>query len=221
MTVNLISDRCRSVMLERLERFPGEFEFHITASLLSNQTAEFRQVCESLGAKAIIIDLTQGATPTQPMLCGVSSGKPEDVFKTMRKFESELSKSFKIIRIKIEASLKNKGIPKNEIEYDNEDCYFEHHVKIKLDPNMDLDQLALELKSFDAHLSHNAISRDSCFHEYFATQRVKGFGLNEALVQFQKLNSFFESEGIPMTKSIREYNIFDSDINVDAGWMAK
>ena len=76
-------------------------------------------------------------------------------------------------------------------------------------------------RAFEAHLSRNALKIRASHEERFVTQRVKGLGLNKAVMSFKALEKFLCEQGIPVSKSIYEFNIFDSNISLDAGWIVK
>lgn len=215
----LITQIYNSVILKRLEYFQGAYEYHLSASLVPEQAELFKNTCRRLGGRFIIIELGQGNTPIQPMLCKTISGTPINVLDNISYCEAELSKLFDITRVKVEASINNQGIPSKDNVSFPTDCYFEHHVKMELAKDYDLELLQVKLAAHDAHLSRNAYEKAVKAEIRFATQRVKHVGLNQARDKFQTLLHFLKRENIFVIKSIQEFNIYDSNVDLDDGWI--
>jgi len=221
-----------NLLLDRLTQYSGEYECHITvdlapgqlvAGLAAEQFTKFSHCCEALESKSIIIELDAGESPTQPMLCKHLSGVPVDVSQSIYKLVDVLSNDFKVSRVKVEASIKNSGIPQKNSDMIAipVDCYFEHHVKIALADKDDQHVLRSQLMMFYGHLSKNALSKsmDGDIQHRFVTQRFYQTGFYESTVNFHKLLSFIESKNITILSKIQKFNIYDSNVNLDAAWM--
>ena len=79
-------------LLHQLNTYQGQYEYHLTVDLEPNNTQQlhaFETLCSELNAKAIVIQLASGETPTQPMLGQFLEGHPEtvgtrEIFGTLR-----------------------------------------------------------------------------------------------------------------------------------------
>lgn len=211
-------------LLQRLNYFHGHYECHITVTIPPNKQEaleRFINVCHSLKAKPIVIVLNQGQTPTQPMLGKQLIGSPEWVHQEILDLEYTLAQQFEVTRVKVEVSPDTTNLPHNQDKATQlpESCYFEHHVKMLLPNTFDQTVLRKELEQYQGYLSRNAIAKHNDDYEYrFVTQR---FRTSEAKAKqgLQDLLSYLEQQNITVTSTIREFNIFDSQADLDKGWM--
>jgi len=214
-----------SILKERLSFYEGDYESHITVSCDEKQFPLFEEQCALFNAKALIIELHMGATPRQPMLCkrhsNKSSKNPSDSLNDIAMMVESLSKKFAIERVKVEASLRNKGIP-HTLEAASKlaaDCYFEHHLKIDLPNNFDEQALRLIAQQFDGHLSKNPLSKSSDRQKRFITQRFYQCTAEKAFEKLIALQTYLVQSNYQVSQVIQEFNIYDSNIGLDAGWM--
>lgn len=209
------------ILSQRLTDYAGEFESHITVLCDQNQFELFRRRCEEMGAKALVIELNVGDRPIQPMLCKRHSDSASDTLKDISKMIASLASEFEIERVKVEASLSNSGIPTLNSSAENlpVDCYFEHHVKIELPVSFDEEKLRDGVKVYSGHLSKNPLNTDNSKQRRFVTQRFYRSTMQCALSQLEELERFLVEANYEILQVIREFNIYDSNIERDAGWI--
>ena len=134
------------------------------------------------------------------------------------------SKDFQVQRVKVEAGPNNKNIPQSAKDTvdEPEDCYFEHHVALGLKAYMDFDDLKSKFKRYSGYLSKNALKTAPNSGEQirFVTQRFSKIGQLEADAKLKKLIAFAKQQSIDIVRIEREYNIFDSNLQLDHGWMS-
>ena len=111
---------------------------------------------------------------------------------------------FTIVRTKLEAAANNEGVPLAE-------GYFEFHVKVRDERGHELDTIARE---HGGRLSRNGRSGSR-----FITQRVYRADLATAEAQLDGLLAALDSAAISRSGIAREYTIYDSRIELDAGWL--
>src|SRR5262249_57555372 len=98
------------------------------------------------------------------------------------------------------------------------DCEFE--VKALLPAGSEDGRLRALCERHDAHLSRNALKQETQGRwERFITQRAYGLGRTNAEARFERLITALEAEGYVLGGRLREYSIFDSNADVDAGWI--
>ncbi|MDA9003882.1 hypothetical protein N9J26_00155, partial [bacterium] len=116
--------------------------------------------------------------------------------------------------------INNQGIPSSDDAAASlpNTCYFEHHVRMNLSLSTDMHSLRLSLNTFDAHLSNNAFFKSTMYQQHFATQRFRRIGEPHANEKLEPLLRFLSDKGIDVDKVIREFNVFDSNVDMDAGW---
>jgi len=209
------------VLRERLNYFSGQYECHITVCINKSEFAAFKSICESLAAKALTIHLENGDSAIQPMLCKRYAQGAGEVYTDIVYAVSELSKFFKISRVKVEAASTNANIPMTAAECKAlpSDCYFEHHLKLELTSGQDLNTLKESVKQYDGYLSKNALSISGSLEERFVTQRFYNCALQQAEEKLLLLTNFLNENDYKIGKVIKEFNIYDSNALLDSGWM--
>lgn len=215
-----------SQLLQQLQTYQGIYEIHLTIDLPLGDTEaleKFKNHCAELNTKAVIIQLSNGTMPTQPMLSEILQVSPELALQRIQYLAQVLQKHYSLVRVKVEAGLQNTHIPQTTELMTNLDksCYFEHHIKLLLPSTIDLNQLRLNLAHYQGYLSRNAYTKapeKQGFEYRFVTQRYWQ-GNQEAEEQLNKLLDYLKQQAIAAIKVIREFNIFDSHIAVDQGWM--
>jgi hypothetical protein len=209
--------------------FDGDFETHVTvgcddaglddAGLAALET----WAAERNGMKLTHILLSRGRVRSQPMLTfngtGTLSAQRETAAATVRVLSAH---GFHPTRVKIEASPRNASVPQNT---ENAlrlgpEFYFEHHVKLALGSDTDLETLASLVIPHGAHLSWNARRKSAPgVDERFVTQRCHGVGLPEASSQLDSLRDELRGHGYQILSTVQEFVVFDSDASLDAGWI--
>ena len=129
---------------------------------------------------------------------------------------------FQVVRVKIEAMVYNQDIP---VE-DGEVCchpstnYFEFHIKALLPIDTDLKVLESYCTEQGARLSANAFKQiANGYHQRFITLRLYQVGRKSAQARFQALLESLRSHSIQLTQPQQEYTVYDSNLQLDAGWL--
>ncbi|KHD06337.1 hypothetical protein PN36_11135 [Candidatus Thiomargarita nelsonii] len=211
-----------NTLLQRLKTYPGVFECHITVALPPNQPfVQFDQVCKKLGGKTIVIQLANGKTPTQPMMSKILSGDANTVLSQVNALTEGLSRYFSVLRLKIEvkAGISNTALPETteEAELLPSSCYFEYHIKMQLEKGRVLENLRALFAPYHGYVSQNTLEQDSRWEYRFVTQRLR-LSNKAAEEHLSELLAFLKTQNIKVKKVIREFNIFDSHSDLDAGW---
>lgn len=209
------------VLAERLHYYAGAYESHITVLCDEGMFDRFSDRCQALDAKAIVIELNVGDRPVQPMLCKRHLTGSSETLSNIVQMIGALSEEFEVERVKVEASLNNRGIP---LRSDSAvrlpaDCYFEHHVKLDLPNGFDDGELRNQVRKFSGHLSLNPLHTDKSRQRRFITQRFYNSTENQASLKLKQLEEYLEHTDFDVLQVIREFNIYDSNIDRDRGWM--
>ena len=194
----------------------GDFEIHLT--LLADP--RLADVAEAHGLKYTRIVLDRGATPDQPMLTLRARGPLATVVAEGQAWVARLAgDGFTVVRVKVEASPFNAGVPQHDAEVPPE-RYFEHHVKLVLG-TPEIEAARRISGRHTAHLSRNARRGDAGGrHERFVTQRCHGCGRPEARRRLDALVAELTAAGFAIAEVEQEYVVLDSNPAVDAGWIA-
>jgi len=204
--------------------FTGEFETHITVCLNDSDKIERLQdwsIKHRLKCLHIVLD--RGVTASQPMLTRHGKGNLTDELKTASNLSQSLNAAgFSVKRIKIEASVCNQGVPQSNTEalHYSFNRYFEHHIKLLLEPSANTLTLSEIAQRHSAHLSRNVlrIRSDNCY-EQFVTQRCLGVGAIEAQQKLQSLLDEIAPLGHSVIEVEEEFVVYDSNLEIDAGWI--
>lgn len=204
--------------------FTGNFETHITVGLKDLDRVEaLEQWGINHGLKLLHIVLDRGVTVSQLMLTRHGQGSLTNELKTA--FDSSQSlnaEGFTVTRIKIEVPQWNHSVPQSNAEALNHpgDRYFEHHIKLLLEPSADILPLIDLAERHSAHLSRNLFqTRSDQYHERFVTQRCISVGRVEAQQQLQTLLKAIATLRYVAIDVEAEFVVYDSNLDLDAGWI--
>lgn len=221
----MLTDMISTFPTAPLLPFQGLFEAHITVKL-SSDVEQFNSICHSMDIKPIVIQLDRGRVQTQVMTCSRHSGTFQAIWGEVQNITTILkSNDLEITRIKIEAHPDNLGVPSSLLEARelSSENYFEYHLKVLMNP-MDRPKLLSICEKYQAHLSHNAFKiradvTKPLSYENFVTCRSYQLGKKEANQHFEALAQSIQDLGIPILKQFMEYCIYDSNLELDKGWL--
>jgi hypothetical protein len=205
--------------------FVGEFETHYTVCIKA-ETSDLEALRDwgtRHGLKCLHIVLDRGESVSQPMLTGRGHGtlcgeraKAESIVALLQ------TAGFRVTRVKIEAAPWNADVPRSteDAQQQSSDRHWEHHVKLLLEPNADIDAVATVAVEHGAHLSRNALKqREDGRRERFVTQRCFGVGRDEARRQLDALLAALDSLRQIVVDVEEEFVVYDSNIDLDRGWL--
>jgi inosine/xanthosine triphosphate pyrophosphatase family protein len=199
--------------------FDGVFESHVTVAACDE--AAFRATCDALGVKALFIELPQGERRRQPMSGAHHRGSMREVMVTVHELARDIARAgFDVVRTKLEAVGRHRDVPQTDAEarLAPPTNYFEHHAKLVLPPGRDELAVQQAFASLGAYLSRGA-PRDDGLEQRFVTLRSWGLGLDSAEARFDRVLALAAQLGLPLRNRLREYTVYDSALEVDAGWM--
>ncbi|WP_101896959.1 hypothetical protein [Embleya scabrispora] len=208
------------------EDAPGDFETHVTFRCADADIDALTAWGRERGAGMTHIVLGRGRTPSQPMLT-LSARTTLGAARTAaaRLATAAGARGFRAVRVKIEAAPWHDAVPSTDAAAAalGDTYYFEHHVKLLLDPGPDgaapAGLVALATRH-DAHLSHNARRRrDDGRLERFVTQRCRGVGDGTAARELASLTEALTASGRHIVSIEREFVVFDDAESLDHGWI--
>jgi len=203
--------------------FAGEFETHLTVWAEGPaRLDDLRAWAEARGLKFHLIVLDRGLTPAQPMVTRRGRGNLNGELAAAADLTSRLAADgYTVSRLKIEAAPDNEGVPATDADAASQPGrYFEHHVKLLLDPNADLGAVTALAVRHAARLSRNARRvRADGRAERFVTQRCHAVGRVTARGRLDALLTDLAVGGYAILSAEQEYVIHDTAPGVDAGWL--
>lgn len=186
---------------------------------------KFQQLCQQLDIKCVLIVLPMGVTRSQPMTASYHRGTLAQVKAEVHHLADQISKvGFQVVRVKIEAMVYNQDIPVEDGEVCDHPSthYFEFHIKALLPADADLKALEQRCTEQGARLSANALKQmANGYHQRFITLRLYALGRKSAQARFQALVKSLHSHGIKLAQPQQEYTVYDSNLLLDAGWLAR
>ena len=204
--------------------FEGDFETHVTVHCTASELADLGEwAAVRPGVKLTHIVLGRGRVRSQPMLTITGTGTLATQQAAAQDLTQQLTRSgFAPTRVKIEASPWATGVPQDAPQAAKlgPDFYFEHHIKLLLNPDVDWQSLAHIAIPHGAHVSWNARRVLQTGHqERFVTQRCHHIGLPEAADALTSLCTTLREHGHEPKSIEREFVVYDSDASVDEGWI--
>jgi hypothetical protein len=193
------------------------YETHVTVRCAGPaETERLRDWTEAAGLKLTHIVLARGRMREQPMLTLAGSasyaGHSARAAGTVAALRSA---GFTPVRVKTESVPWAPEVPDGPCGGGQ---YFEHHVKLLLDADADLAELAARVVPHGAHLSWNARRvRGGGRHERFVTQRCREVPAEKAGRALEHLLAGLD--GLEVLSVEREFVLYDSDESVDDGWI--
>jgi len=167
--------------------------------------------------------LSHGQHASQLMLTQHSKGDLAVVVEKAKDMAKELAaKSLVVQRIKIETDAENPAAPVDSKEADKlpKEWHFEHHVKLLLSSERDLEKAKVLAIQHGARFSRNALrKRPDNLEERFLTQRIYGQGTEMAREHLSGLLKSLTGNGYTVLETEAEYVVFDSNSGLDAGWI--
>lgn len=203
--------------------FAGDFETHLTIGLKGAAGLDaLRNWGEAHGLKCLHILLERGTSPSQPMLSRRGRGDLTSEFRIAKDLSRQLGVSgFPVTRIKIEAACTNRDVPATDADAKaHPELYFEHHLKLLLDPEIDMAPLASLAQEHGGHLSRNALTkRPDGRQERFVTQRCHQVGWQVARCRLDALVKTLKMQGYLILNVEQEFVVLDNNGAIDDGWI--
>jgi hypothetical protein len=189
----------------------GGFEAHLTVD--TDRRVDFEALCGELGVDCVGIELPDGVHRAQPMTASHHRGELGVVIGEVEALHARIvAAGFTIVRTKLEALASNEGVPPAD-----DAGYFEFHVKVRVEPAR-LDSLAQLARASGGRLSRNDRRHDGPAQR-FVTMRVYRATRAVAEAQLDTLLAALDAAGFERAGIAREYTLYDSRIELDAGWL--
>lgn len=209
--------------------YPLPFEIHITIEAGTDgiELARFKETCQSIGVKPLLIDMhnRQGSTVLlDAQTSSVFMGDNAGAITEARRISGALNDAgFKPVREKIETVPWHPAAPSsahaNPIMPPN--CYFEAHFNIIVNDDRK-DDLRSALKGTDAHLSRNAFKMITATdYVIMATLRHSKGTYEDFTASCESLVTHLKDSGFDVPKTITEFSIYDSKVSHDSAWLTK
>ena|SRR3990167_8586889 len=190
----------------------GIFEIHITVTQPCNEQ-KFIETCKLLQVKPVLIELPYGESPKQLMTSSWTKGNETTAIQTANELANKLrTEGYSVSRVKVEACASNEGVPLHPLYGSKR--YFEFHLKINIEDEAVLND---SIAPYHGHLSASSLKSQPNIK--FVTLRMYDKGKIEALQILQKLVEEISTTRNTILATHREYAVYDSNINLDAGWV--
>ncbi len=205
--------------------FSGQLETHWTILVDARRTPERLQaIADELGLKITHVLLDRGEHRSQPMLTRRRRSELAVELADAQSMAVQLeNRGLDVLRVKIEASLDATDVPRTDDAAKGEATRcFEHHVRVRWAGSRDLAALRAIATAHHAHLSQSVWRQTGDDeHERFVTQRCYGVGLDRAERALDALvASLRAQEHADVLDVQREYVVYDSNVDLDAGWLS-
>lgn len=223
---------------EEKAEFPLPFEIHVTIkpdnTYIDFTIDEFKNDCELIGVKPIVIDLeiNDGSIIKDVMTSSKHFGDNRSAYEESVRIVNELeSRGYIVVRNKIESvpwHMQAPSILTTDKEITN-GCYFESHIGVSIQPSdkIKLDNfvksLPDELKSLSgsAKLSQNFFkkSNDGSSFINMLTYRSNKCGRYKFEEEVNSIKELLSMNDFTYEKVEIEYAIYDTNVNHDSKWI--
>jgi inosine/xanthosine triphosphate pyrophosphatase family protein len=197
---------------------PGYFEAHVTVKPCDLTT--FAASCMKAGVKCLHIVMPSGtAQAEQPMTGSYHLGTLPQVQEQVLTLARALVRDgFEVTRVKIEATGRAFGAPEEDAAAAAlpMDTYFEHHANVLLPEGFDEALLTARCRAQGGYVSKNLRKTTP---ERFITLRSYRVGRVTADARFEQVLEAVRSLGLTIKNRAREFTVYDSAPQIDAGWM--
>lgn len=205
--------------------YPGEFEIHMTVRTADALAQSFRNWCDKHSLKCVRIVLSRGHHREQPMStwCRVDTNLSTVLAEARRYVELARQDGHDVVRLKVEALLSNQDVPQTDAAAANCNSgnYFEHHLKLRRRVDEPTEVLRGICEMHAAHLSRNAFERVEAgeYEHRFVTLRSYGIGASASIDQLARLLTDLKNIDQQVVEKESEYCVYDSNVDLDAGWL--
>ncbi len=192
------------------------FEIHLTTQPLSpSQVPAFKRFCQQIAAKPILIELSNGQHAQQPMISKVLSCSDRATYtKGLEELQQAFANAhYPISRSKVEVPL-DQAAAVQQLFPEYPRGYYEWHGKVNFQHEEELRAICLR---HQAHLSRNALKSQQ--DSRFITIRDYSGAAENIQTRVAKLKAELLSQRWSFSKEEFEYCLFDSNVNLDRGWI--
>ena len=148
----------------------------------------------------------------------INCDSKEEAITIMMEHVNKMKKAeFNVLRYKLETTANCSIVPKTSEEVDK-NLYFEFHFKCIIKDKNEYEKLKILCKNNNAHLSKNSYKKYEDYEKRFVTIRVYDIQ-KKALDKYLYTEDLIKKIGIKIDGACREYTVFDSNIELDNGWM--
>jgi hypothetical protein len=209
----------------------GTFECHIFCAPLHpdpESKARFVDACQKVGIKALCLGLDyegQGVINVLQSTKYYELDNAKAAVELLLQDGLALSEYFEVIRLKLEAMAWNPGVPVTNEQSKSlpESHYFEYHLKLDAPVSTENDQL---LKQLARQLTQELGVRVpfSCNNmgeknQRFLNARTYGMGASASAAVVAQITEALTHKGFTVQKVIQEFIVFDTNKELDRGWL--
>jgi len=210
--------------------FPMPFEIHVTVERgddvdLETFTTKFKKACETIGVKAIVLDLenSDGDSSNDVMTSSKFYGDNRTSYEELQRIKGHLERlKYKVVREKIETAPWHPGAPKKQGDAMPKNCYFESHIAIEIDDSKETKkELASIASRLSGHLSKNMFKKVED-NKYVIMLTIRDYHVCKKEFEDRIIKSIdtLKEEGWNMhKKEIVEFAIYDTKISHDYLWL--
>lgn len=217
-------------------KFPLPYEIHITISLEDDHRIEveleaFRAACKEVDVKPIILDLQmKNGTATDYMTSSKHYGSNATAYEEMKRISTWLtSRSFNVVREKIETVPWHPAAPTKNFPDMPEGCYFESHISTIISTDDEKKRLRWLIENFNDAIAHDVnavrlsrnpfkVLEDGNYVQMMTFRRYNG-----TYEDFKKKNAMLRAEtkrrGFTIKDVVTEFSIYDTMVSHDDSWI--
>lgn len=187
------------------------YELHVTVT--TTDIEKFKSDCYSIGVKPIVIE-TENRDKLEYQVMTSSKYDNENYMFSLGTLVKELGlMGYTVIRQKVE-------IQPGETKH-KDHIYYESHLRLKIPYFFDFNPYKAFFIKEGWHLSKNAFKKNENDYYQMLTYRTNTMELAEFTEKVKTLENYLGTFDIVYDKVEIEECVYDSNVSVDATWLAK
>lgn len=211
------------------------FESHIFCEPLDPDAAtkqRFVEACDRVGVKALCLGLDyrdRGVVRVLQTSKYTEGESPVEPVEAMLRDAEALAEAFSVVRLKLEAMASDPGVPRRDdevqglVETTGFDHYFEFHLKfggpVTCEGDERLKALARSLTDELGIKIPFSCNDMGSKNQRFLNVRTYGVGMEAAQRVVDRVVEAAAAQGFATEKRIEEFIVFDTNKELDRGWL--
>jgi hypothetical protein len=201
---------------------PLPYEIHVTVR--TDDVDAFKQTCQTIGVKPIVIDLTDmmgNSIMRDVMTSSKHKGTDESVMAEVKRITQGLAEAgLVVVREKVESAPWHPLAPSVTNPRPMQDGqYFECHFAVRTTPDR-MDELSVLARQCDCHRSRNVFKKfDDGEVVVMMTKRTYAGTAEEFTASVRSIERLLNENRFPTEKVEIEFSIHDTKVKHDAAWL--
>lgn len=197
------------------------YEIHITVKCDADSVQQFKETCELLEVKPLVVQLAEGRVMNDVMTSSAFKGTPSDLRDECTRILIGLETTgWETVRCKVEVPPWHEKAQVAPTEFKPYQ-YFESHIPVSVGKDEDLGALRVLCKLYNIHMSANAFKLEQQKRTIMLTYRSSEVGAGEFAEQVTKRVAIIREALFDAGAPVVEFAVYDSKRHHDDDWLCE